>query len=183
MQGKKVGSAQYTRDADGMLLRKLEEIRDRWRRYFASLLNTTSVALDRTILEGLSPKSIALSLGEPPVVDEMKQAIELPSTLAESDTYLPTGYATVRMRVLLRPTTLSATVSLASRGSSPSEWRQIGVQKRRIWWTSSSTNYRLRVTYFFDDIGLDFKWIITASSLELMRYIALFLCRGNESVA
>ena len=59
---------QYIRDEDGKLLRKLEEIRARWRRYFASLLNTTSAALNRTIIEGLSPKPAALSLGDPPVV-------------------------------------------------------------------------------------------------------------------
>ena len=36
LQGKKVGSAQYIRDDDGKLVRKLEEIRARWRRYFTS---------------------------------------------------------------------------------------------------------------------------------------------------
>ncbi|CAN0303845.1 unnamed protein product, partial [Ascophyllum nodosum] len=54
LQGKKVGSAQRIRDEDGKLLRKLEEIRARWRRYFASFLDTTSVALNRPIIEGLS---------------------------------------------------------------------------------------------------------------------------------
>ena len=43
--------------------------------YFASLLNTTSVALDRTTVEGLSPEPVDLSLGEPPVVNETKQAL------------------------------------------------------------------------------------------------------------
>ena len=43
--------------------------------YFASLLNTTSAALNRTIIEGLSPKPVALSLGDPPVVNETKQAL------------------------------------------------------------------------------------------------------------
>ena len=52
-----------------------EGIRERWRRYFASLLNTTSAALDWTIMEGLSPKPIALSLGDPPVVSETKKAL------------------------------------------------------------------------------------------------------------
>ena len=75
LQGKKIGSAQYIRGEDGKLLRKLEKIHDRWRRYSASLLNTTSVALDRTITERLSRKPIALSLGDPPVVDETKQAL------------------------------------------------------------------------------------------------------------
>ena len=75
LQGKKVGSAQYIKDEDGKLLRKLEEIRARWRRYFTSLLDTTSAALNRTIIEGLSPKPIALSLGGPPVVNGTTKAL------------------------------------------------------------------------------------------------------------
>ena len=70
-----MGSAQYVRDVDGKLLRKLEEIHARWRQYFASLLNTTSAALNRTLIESLSPKPVALSLGDPPVVNETKQAL------------------------------------------------------------------------------------------------------------
>ena len=75
LHGKKVGSAQYIRDEDGKLLRNPEEIRAWWRRYFASLLNTTSAVLDQTIIEGLSPKPVALSLGDPPVVNETKPAL------------------------------------------------------------------------------------------------------------
>ena len=75
LQGKKFGSAQYIRDENRKLLRKLDEIRARWRRYFTSLLNTTSAALNRTIIEGLSQKPTALSLGDPPVVSETKMAL------------------------------------------------------------------------------------------------------------
>ena len=75
LQGKKLGSAQYIRDENGKLLRKLDEIRAKWRRYFTSLLNTTSAALNRTISEGLSQKPTALSLGDPPVVSETKNAL------------------------------------------------------------------------------------------------------------
>ena len=75
LQGKKMGSAQYIRDEDGKLLRKFDEIRARWRCYFACLLHTTSAALNQTITEGLSPKPVALSLGDPPVVNETKQAL------------------------------------------------------------------------------------------------------------
>ena len=71
LQGKTIGSAQYIRDEDRKLLRKLEEIRARWRWYFASLFNTTSAALNLTIIEDPSPNPIALSLGDPPVVNEM----------------------------------------------------------------------------------------------------------------
>ena len=75
LQSKKLRGAQYIRDENGKLLRKLDEIRARWRRYFTSLLNTTSVTLNRTIIEGLSQKPIALSLGDPPVVSETKKAL------------------------------------------------------------------------------------------------------------
>ena len=75
MQGKTLRSAQYIRDENGKLLRKLDEIRARWRRYFTSLLNTTSATLNRTIIEGLSQKPTALSLGDPPTVSETKKAL------------------------------------------------------------------------------------------------------------
>ena len=75
LQGKKLGNAQYIRDENGKLLRKLDEIRARWRRYFTSLLNTTSAALNRAIVESLSQKPTALSLGDPPVVSEIKKAL------------------------------------------------------------------------------------------------------------
>ena len=75
LHGKKLGGAQYIRDENGKLPRKLDEIRARWRRYFTSLLNTTSATLNRTIIEGLSQKPTALSLGDPPVVSETKKAL------------------------------------------------------------------------------------------------------------
>ena len=77
LQVKKLRSAQYIRDENGKLQRKLDEIRARWRRYFTSLLNTTSATLNRTTIEGLSQKPTALSLGDPPVVSETKKSPEI----------------------------------------------------------------------------------------------------------
>ena len=70
-----MGSAQYTRDEDGNLLRKLKEIREGWRRCFRSLLNTTSPALDLIFTKSLWPTPAALSLEDTPVVDETKQSL------------------------------------------------------------------------------------------------------------
>ena len=39
------------------------------------LLNTTSAALKQAIIEGLSPKPVALSLADPPVVNETKKIL------------------------------------------------------------------------------------------------------------
>ena len=77
LQDKKLGSAQYIRDENGKLLRKLDEIRAKRRRHFTSLLNTTSAALNRTITEGLPQKPTALALGDPPVVSETNKSPEI----------------------------------------------------------------------------------------------------------
>ena len=39
------------------------------------MLNTTSAALNQKIIEGLSQKPTALSLGDPPVVNETKKTL------------------------------------------------------------------------------------------------------------
>ena len=70
-----MGSAQYTRDEGGKLLRKLKEIREGWGPCFPYLLHTTLAALDLIITEGLSPTPAALSLEDTPVVDETNQAL------------------------------------------------------------------------------------------------------------
>ena len=75
LQSRELGSTQYIKDENGKLLRKLDEIRARWRRYFISLLNTTSAVLNRKVIEGLSQKPTALSLGDQPVVSETKKAL------------------------------------------------------------------------------------------------------------
>ena len=75
LRGTELRGTQYIRDENGKLLRKLDEIRARWRRYFTFLLNTTSATLNRTIIEGLSQKPTALSLGDPPVVTETNKAL------------------------------------------------------------------------------------------------------------
>ena len=50
LQEKNGGGVQYIRNEDRKLLRKLEEIRERCKRYLFSLLNTTLTTLDQTII-------------------------------------------------------------------------------------------------------------------------------------
>ena len=127
MQGKKLGSTQYIRDENGKLLRKLDEIRARWRRYCTSLLNTTSTDLNRTIIEGLSQKPTALPLGDPPVVSETKMAVrsvangkamgpdELPAEL------LKLGLSDSSHEILLAFHGIFVAVSMT--GEVPQEWK------------------------------------------------------------
>ena len=96
LQGKKLGSAQYIRDENGkILLRKLEEIHARWKRCFASLVNTTSAALNQTIIEGLLQKQTALSLEDPPVVSETKNALRSMVNSSCRRNYSSLDFATV----------------------------------------------------------------------------------------
>ena len=139
LQRKKLGSAQYIRDENGKLLRKLEEIRARWRRYFTSSLNTTSATLNRTVIEGLSQKPTALSFGDPPVVSEKKKTLrsmangkamgpdELPAEL------LKLGLSDSSHEILLAFHDIIVAVWMT--GKVPQEWKDATVNslhKRRI---------------------------------------------------
>ena len=139
LQGKKLRGAQYIRDENGKLLRKPDEIRARWRRYFTSLLNTTSATLNRTIIEGLSQKPIALSLGDPPVVSDTKKALrsmangkamgpdELPAEL------LKLGLSDSSHEILLAFHDIIVTVWMT--GEIPQEWKDATIKfytRRRI---------------------------------------------------
>ena len=53
LQGKRDHSSEYFKDEDGVLLRDVELIRERWVRWFHTLLNATSRKLDPNIAEDL----------------------------------------------------------------------------------------------------------------------------------
>ena len=133
LQGKKLRSAQYIRDENGKLRRKLDEIRARWRRFFISLLNTTSATLSRTIVEGLSQKPTALSLGDPPAVSETKKALrsmanngkamrpdELPAEL------LKLGLSDISHEILLAFHDIIVAVWMT--GEVPQEWKDATIK-------------------------------------------------------
>ena len=132
LQGEKIRSAQYIRDENGKLLRKLDEIRARWRRYFTSLLNTTSATLNRTTIEGLSQKPTALSLGDPPAVSETKKAMrfmangkamgpdELPAEL------LKIGLSGISHEILLAFHDIIVAVWMT--GGVPQEWKDATIK-------------------------------------------------------
>ena len=147
-----MGSAQYIRDNDGKLLQKLEENRARWIRAVASLLNTTSAAFNRTIIDGLLPKPVTLSLGDPPVLNEIKPALSyMANCKAMGPNELPAelpklGFATVPTKSCLHSTASSWLCGWrgkypGSEKSQPSEFypkRRIGPSVTNtgasLWW-------------------------------------------------
>ena len=129
---------QYINDEDGKLLRMLEEIRERWRRYFVCLLTTTSNDLDQIPIEGILPKPVALSLRDPPVVDETKPTLrsmdngkamrpdELPAELHKL------GLSDSSYKILLAFHVITVAVWMA--GEVPQEWKDATIKfyTRRI---------------------------------------------------
>ena len=132
LQGKSLGSAQYIRDENGKLLRKRDEIRARWRRYSTSLLNTTSAALNRTIMEGLSRKPTDLSLGDPPVVSATKMALRsMANSKAKGPDELPAellklGLADSSHEILLASHDIIVAVWMT--GEVPQEWKDATIK-------------------------------------------------------
>ena len=128
LQGKTVGSAQYSMDEDEKLLRKLKYIRVRWRRYFASLLNTNLADL----IEGLSPKSIDSSLVYPPVVNGTKTALRpIANDKAMGPDELPVellklGLSDIAHEILLAFHGIIVAVWMT--GQVPQEWKDASIK-------------------------------------------------------
>ena len=63
LEGKRHRSSAYVKDENGVLLRDVEFIRERWVRWFHTLLNAKSPRLDPNITEGLDQCSENMPLG------------------------------------------------------------------------------------------------------------------------
>ena len=68
-------SSAYVKDENGVLLRDVELIRERWVRCFHTLLNAKSLSLDPNIVEGLDQWPENMPLGVQPTMQELTDAI------------------------------------------------------------------------------------------------------------
>ena len=75
LEGKRDRSSAYVKDEDGLLLRDLELIRERWVRRFHTLLNAKSPKLDPNIAEGLPQWPENMPLGVQPTMQGLAGAI------------------------------------------------------------------------------------------------------------
>ena len=75
LEGKRDRSSAYVEDENGVLLRDVEFIRERWVRWFHTLLNAKSPRLDPNIAEGLDQWSENMPLGIQPTMQELTDAI------------------------------------------------------------------------------------------------------------
>ena len=75
LEGKRDRSSAYVKGENGVLLRDVELIRERWVRWFHSLLNAKSPRLDPNIAEGLDQWPENMPLGVQPTMQELTDAI------------------------------------------------------------------------------------------------------------
>ena len=75
LEGKRDRSSAYVKDKNGVLLRNVELIRERWVRWFHTLLNAKPPRFDPNITEGLDQWPENMSLGDEPTMQELTDAI------------------------------------------------------------------------------------------------------------
>ena len=75
LEGKQDRSSAYVKDKNGVLPRDVELIRERWVRWFHTLLNAKSPRIDPNITEGLHQWPENMLLGVQPTMQELTDAI------------------------------------------------------------------------------------------------------------
>ena len=75
LEGKRDRSSAYVKDENGVLLRDVELVRERWVRWFPTLLNAKSPRLDPNIAKDLDQWPENMPLGVQPTMKELIDAI------------------------------------------------------------------------------------------------------------
>ena len=109
LEGKRDRSSQFIKDEHGSLLRDVELIRERWVRWFHTLLNIKSPKLDPNIAEGLEQWPENTTLGNQLTIQELTDAIR---SLANGKAVGPDGVPVELFKIALngdhRPATETA---------------------------------------------------------------------------
>ena len=98
LEGKRDRSSAYVQDENGVLLRDVELIRERWVRWFHTILNAKSPRLDPNIAEGLDQWPENMPLGVQPTMQELTEAIR---SLANGKTVGPDGVSVELFKITL----------------------------------------------------------------------------------
>ena len=102
LEGKRDRSSAYVKDEDGVLLRDIELIRERWVRWFHTLLDAKSPKLDPNIAEGLNQWPESIPLGVQLTMQELTGAIR---SSANGKAVRPDG---VSIELFISPSTETA---------------------------------------------------------------------------
>ena len=98
LEGKRDRSSAYVKDENGVLLRDVKVIRERWVRWFHTLLNAKSPRLDPNIAEGLDQWPENMPLGVQPTMQELTDAIR---SLANGKAIGPDGVSVKLFKITL----------------------------------------------------------------------------------
>ena len=126
LEGKRDRSSAYVKDEDGLLLRDVELIRERWVRWFHTLLNAKSPKLDPNIAEGLYQWPENMPLGVHPTMQELAGAIR---SLANGNAVGPDGVYNELFKITLnddptlRRRLLDIVVCIWRGGEVPQQWK------------------------------------------------------------
>ena len=126
LEGKRYHSSAYVKDENGVLLRDVELIHERWVRWFHTLLNAMSPRLDPNIAENLDQRLENMPLGVQPTMQALTDAIRL---LANGKAVGPDGVSVELFKITLngdpalRRRLLDIVVRIWSGGEVPQQWK------------------------------------------------------------
>ena len=98
LEGKRDRSSAYVKDENGVLLRDVELVRERWVRWFHTLLNAKSPRLDPNIAGGLDQWPGNIPLGVHPTMQELTDAIR---SLSDGKAVGPDGVSIELFKITL----------------------------------------------------------------------------------
>ena len=125
LEGKRDRSSAYVKDENGVLPRDVELIRERWVRWFYTLLNAKSPRLDPNIAEGLDQWPENMPLEVQPAMQELTDPIR---SLANGKAVGPDGVSelfkiTLNGDPALRRRLLDIVVRIWRGGEVPQQWK------------------------------------------------------------
>ena len=126
LETKQKRSSAYVKDENGVLLRDVELIRERWVQWFHTLVNAKSPRLDPNIAEGLDQWPENMPLGVQPTMQKLKDAIR---SLANGKGIGPDGISVELFKVTpngdpaLRWRLLDIVVRIWRGGEVPQQWK------------------------------------------------------------
>ena len=146
LEGKRDHSSLYVKNKNGVLLRDVELIRERWVHWFHTLLNAKSPRLDPNTAGGLDQWPENMPLGVQPTMQELTDAIR---SLANGNDVGPDGVSVELFKITLNGDPalhrrlLDIVVCIWRGGEVPKQWKYaiIMVLHKKKDWTECG-NYR-----------------------------------------
>ena len=128
LEGKRDPSSAYVKDENGVLLRDVELIRERWVRWFHTLFNAKSPRLDPNIAEGLDQWPENMPLGVQSMMQELTDAIR---SLANGKAVGPDGVSVELFKITLngdpalRRRLFDIVVRILGGSEVPQQWKDV----------------------------------------------------------